>query len=128
MGLFSDPPKPSTGLFVKPKISPKDEEKPKEPEKKYTSLFGGQKQDQDGDKSNPIAVGATSTEKSASSLFGVSKSGPLFSGTKTLFGGPSLFSKEAKFSKVEDPKHSFISSGSKIEEEEAEGDAENAEK
>jgi len=45
-----------------------------------------------------------------------------------LFATQSLFSGVPKFTKTEDQKHSFISSGSKNEEGEGEGDNENVEK
>ena len=59
-------------------------------------------------------------------IFGANKSGSLFSGTKTLFGGGSLFSSVPQSTKTEDQKQSFISSGAKNEE--GEGDDEGIEK
>ena len=61
-------------------------------------------------------------------IFGANKAGPLFGGTKTLFGGPSLFSGVHQLTKTEDQRQSFISSGTKKEDGEGEGDEEGNEK
>lgn len=95
----------SGSLFAK---KPVDNSEKKEEEKpKIRSLFG-----------NNVPAGTTSTSaEPKKSLFGANTSGGLFSGTKKLFSGPSLFADMNKDVKPEDQKNSFITSGANNEEE-----------
>ena len=69
--------------------------------------------------SPPAAISTSKEEPKAdapkTSLFGVKTTGSLFNKSKSLFTGPSLFSKDAKH---EDPKKTFISSGGDLSKEE----------